>query len=230
MRGRLSAVVAAAIFLLSVGLIIYGQWLDASATAESSAVVATATPDTASQLAEDEFPEPIAIPKVVIAPAPPESITIPELGFTVTVDAETTYEMAVSYRKSHPDEAGERAVYASGFNSASWPSDWRGVPGTDSQETVYLTCHSSSRQPTIPCNALAEDGVVQAGQHLVLTTKNGSVRYRLAEPEMAKKLDLTGDPRVQLNQPGRVLLMVCVLSKDGKRTDSTWLYAGQLVD
>lgn len=230
MRGRLSAVVAGAIFLLSVGLIIYGQWLDAPATAESSAVVATATPDTASQLAEEEFPEPIATPKVVIAPAPPESITIPELGFTVAVDAETTYEMAASYRKSHPDEIARRMLYASGFNSASWPSDWRGAPGTDSRETVYLTCHSSSRQPTIPCNALAQKGVVQEGQHLVVTTKNGSVRYRLAEPEVAKKLDLTDDPRVQTNQPGRVLLMVCVLSEDGKRTDSTWLYSGQIVD
>lgn len=229
MRGRLRTAVAVGISLFSVALLVYGQWLDTPVAAEPSAVVATVRPDTASQLAEEEFPEPIATPKVVIAPAPPESITIPELGFTVTVDAETTYEMAVSYRKSHPDEAGERAVYASGFSSASWPSDWRGAPGTDSQETVYLTCHSSSRQPAIPCNALAEDGVVQAGQHLVLTTKNGSVRYRLAKPEMAKKLDLTGDPRVQLNQPGRVLLMVCVLSKDGKRTDSTWLYAGQLV-
>jgi hypothetical protein len=77
---------------------------------------------------------------------------------------------------------------------------------------------------------LAQKGVVQEGQHLVVTTKNGSVRYRLAEPEVAKKLDLTDDPRVQTNQPGRVLLMVCVLSEDGKRTDSTWLYSGQIVD
>lgn len=218
------------VLAVSMGLIVYGEWSESPAPAEPSAVAATAILDTASQLAEEETPEPIAPPKLVIAPAPPESITIPELGFTVAVDAETTYEMADTYRKSHPFETATRMLYASGFNSASWPSDWRGAPGTDSQETVYLTCHSSSRQPTIPCNALAQDGVVQAGQHLVLTTKNGSVRYRLNKPEKAKKLDLTGDPRVQLNQAGRVLLMVCVLSDDGKRTDSTWLYSGQLVD
>lgn len=214
--------------LLSVALIVYGQWRSSPAAVESSAAP-TELP-VVTQSAPAPSLSPAESPKVVIAPAPPESITIPELGFTLEVRAETTYEMATAYRRSHPAEKATRMLYASGFYTASWPSDWRGAPGTDSEETVYLACHSSAKQLGLPCNTLAKQGVVQAGHHLVVATANGEVRYVLDQPELADKQALTDDPRVQDNRPGRVLLMVCMLSDDGRRTEKTWLFSGQLVD
>ena len=110
--------------LLSVALIVYGQWRSSPAAVESSAAP-TELP-VVTQSAPAPSLSPAESPKVVIAPAPPESITIPELGFTLEVRAETTYEMATAYRRSHPAEKATRMLYASGFYTASWPSDWRG--------------------------------------------------------------------------------------------------------
>lgn len=242
MRLRLR-VLLLVVALLAFALIVFGQWRSAPAAVEHSAAPTTATPKatglapsvspsatlspTVAQPAPSVSPSPTEPPKVVIAPAAPESITIPELEFTVTVQAETVEVMAAAYNRSHPGESVKRMVYASRFDMASWPSNWRGTPGTDSQETVYLTCHSNSKAWS-PCNELAKEGVVQAGQHLVLTTHNGDVRYVLNQPVLADKLALTDDPRVQSNQPGRVILMVCMLSDDGRRTQKTWLFTGQL--
>lgn len=203
-------VAAAVLATVSLGLVLAGRWhsqpVPIDPAAEVVAPIATSSATGA--------------PRPAIAPETPERIAIPELDFTLDTVAESLEAMAVAYNKTHPGANVSRAIYASDFYRASWPSNYGGRAGMASTNTTYLTCHSSSIRK-LPCNALAPRGIVKPGYHLVITTRTAEVRYVIERLSLVKKTDFVNSEEMRRKRPGWAVLTVCLL-QDGRRTEYSW--------
>jgi|GEM_PF-5795570 len=216
-------VLLAGLFFAALGLTSWGLWL--SQTVEVAPSVETLGPiATGSAVSSPPIQSPTESAatshKVKIVPAEPQYIAIPELKFKLEVQAETLAQMTVSYCREHPCSSTTRAIYASDFHKASWPSDYGAMPASPAQGKAFFTCHSSAISD-LPCNVLATVGTVHPGQHLNVTTRAGAVRYVITKVAIVKKVEYDS------GLGGDVELTFCLL-KDGLRTDSMFVVVGEL--
>lgn len=215
MRRALGAA-AVVVATVSLGLVLVGWWHSQPARIEARAAEPT-IPATSRPV--DSAP-PAGPSSPAVALSAPERIAIPELDFELAVDGESLEEMAVAYNRTHPRADVARAIYASDFYKAAWPTNYGSRPGMSSPNTAYLTCHSSAIR-RLPCNALAAKGAVRPGFRLVVTTATAEVSYVVEKLLLVKKSDFAGNEEVRRQRPGWAVLTVCLL-QDGRRTDYSW--------
>ena len=203
-------VAAAVLAIVSLGLVLAGRWHSQPAPIDP-------VPDVVAPVASTS---PAGLPRPALAPDVPERIAIPELDFALGTVAESLGAMAVAYNETHPGANVTRAIYASDFHRASWPSNYGAKAGMGSTNTTYLTCHSSSIRK-LPCNALAARGAVKLGYHLVITTRTTEVTYVIERLSLVKKTDFVNSDEMRRKRPGWAVLTVCLL-QDGRRTEYSW--------
>lgn len=101
----------------------------------------------------------------------------------------------------------------------------RGWPGTDSRDTVYLLGHTVRKGGGV-FDPLQQ---VKLGQELVLTTGNGTLRYRVDQTKLYPKNEIQRADEVYAEVPGRLLLIGCYLNQDGSRQTQNFVVFATLI-
>jgi sortase (surface protein transpeptidase) len=206
--------VAAAVVLALIVTVLYlaGSGSDNSTVAAEIGVPTSASPPPSPTVAAPPSPVP-----AVIAQAEPTRIAIPEIGYDVPVLQMTT---------ATTNEKGE--VYPPSFEETYRITDRGDAPGTDADNTVYMICHTSRYQEA-PCNVVFRGA--EPGQHILVTTPNGTLDYLIEETELYAKQggEFLSSEKVREVVPGRLVLVTCQLDSSGAESTQDFVVFAQLV-
>ncbi|GAB3598224.1 class F sortase [Microbacterium tumbae] len=106
---------------------------------------------------------------------------------------------------------GSSVVYPPTKGDSYWLDEY-GLPGADSQGTVYLAGHSSADGTSVfdPLVDRAEGGsTLEVGDEILLDTENGTVVYLVQALERHPKTELADVADLWTSSPGRLVLLTC---------------------
>lgn len=133
-----------------------------------------------------------AVPRPSIRQAIPSRIAIPDIGYQANVDQMTT--------KANGD------VNPPTLQDAYLITNVGTMPGTDAANTAYMACHAWSKG-NAPCNLVPQ---VVAGQHVLVTTPNGTLDYVVQVTKLfSKNGEFKNSDEVRAKVPGRLVLVTC---------------------
>lgn len=218
-------------FLVSLCILLVGIWM----TVQES-LPATVVPTPAATMSVT--PEPIQAPAspsarpdikatpsasvkpIPIPPAAPVSVSVPELGFWSEVGQESVANMG--------------GVINPPITGYPWQTYWvtdKGVaPGSNSPDTTYLACHTSSKKSDAqaPCNKLSRNQRVEPGHHVVVKTTRGTLTYQVESARTVLRDDFATDEEVWRVDPNRIVWVMCYITN--QRTDYNYVVFARLVE
>ncbi len=155
----------------------------------------------------------VAVPVTPTVPsAVPTGLSIPSLGLTTAV------------RELPPSKCP--VLNPPTYGEAYWVG-CRSKPGTDSDGTTFIIGHAVRGGHGV--FGRLQD--LAAGADVVVTTSKGSLTYRVEHTvEYAKYGEIQDSPEVMNRVPGRLILVTCLLGKDGSSTDKNFVAQAQLVE
>ena len=102
----------------------------------------------------------------------------------------------------------------------------RGMPGTDSDGTVFIIGHSLSGGAAV----FNELPTLVAGDDVMVTTAKGTLVYRVQHTATYAKFgEVQTAPEVIDRVPGRLVLVTCMRMPDGGETDDNFVAHAELV-
>lgn len=161
-------------------------------------------------------PSPSATP---VAASELRRIAIPELGFDQPSQPVSTAAMG---------NAIDPPRYRPGRPSTPIRVSDKGVrPSTDAEDTVYLGCHTSSRNgpDKYPCDVLTRQ--VRSGMKIVATTDAGTLTYTVRQTRSIPYDDFAGDEQTWRVEAGRLVFVMCDIL-DGTPTHANYVIYASL--
>lgn len=218
-----------AVFLVSLVLILGTAWAAQDnvpvTVAPTPAVTMSVTPEptqapalpsarSVAAAAPSTSAEPIQVPA-----ATPISVAVPELGFQSEVDQESVAGMGGVINP--PITGYPWATY--------WVTDRGSAPGSNSPDTTYLACHTSSKKSDVqaPCNILARNQKVKPGYHVVVTTERGTLTYRVESARTVLRDEFATDEEAWRVESNRIVWVMCYITD--RRTDFNYVVFAKLV-
>lgn len=152
--------------------------------------------------------------------AAPERVSVPELGFDSVVGQESVANMG--------------GIINPPITGYPWQTYWvtdKGVaPGSNSLDTTYLACHTSSKKSDAqaPCNKLSRNQRVEPGHHVVVQTTHGTLTYQVESARTVLRDDFATDEEVWRVEPNRIVWVMCYITN--QRTDYNYVVFARLVE
>ncbi len=137
-------------------------------------------------------------------------------------------DLAVDVLPTAPD-AGE--IDPPTLDEAYWIEDY-GIPGTGSDNTVYLTGHSFDSGPAAFNPLFDKDeqvARVAPGDEVVVTTSQGRLTYEIESTERYPKDELADVEEVWKIVPDRLVLITCFQRNDGGASQDNFVVFANLV-
>lgn len=139
---------------------------------------------------------------------------IPELSFKESVFPISTSAMGGAIDPPRYDGKGPSGPVR--------VSDKGVMPASDTDDTTYLSCHTSTKYgaDAYPCDRLTRK--VSDGDHLILTTDAGTLTYTVTHERSIPYDDFATDHESWDYVPNRVVLVMCDIL-DGTATGANYV-------
>ncbi len=199
---------------------------NAPATITDAPVVNKSVTPKPTKVSASPSQQPVATPTtpasaepVVIPSAAPFSVEVPDLGFQSGVEQESVANMG--------------GIINPPITGYPWQTYWvtdKGVaPGSNSPDTTYLACHTSSKKTDAqaPCNMLSRNDQLKEGYRVVVQTATGELTYRVTSKRKVPRDEFKFDEEVWRVEPDRLVWVMCYITHT--RTDYNYVVFAKLV-